>query len=73
MSNQQQDRKTTSPPQVFGFRGPPPGMFGEVEKSQNTRGTLLRLWGYLKLQKWELVGTGFLVAISSGIDLLGPF
>jgi ATP-binding cassette subfamily B protein len=49
------------------------GMFGETEKSRNTRGTLLRLWGYLPRQRWVLVGTGLLVVVTSMADLLGPY
>jgi ATP-binding cassette subfamily B protein len=49
------------------------GMFSETEKSRNTRGTLLRLWGYLQRQSWVLVGTGLLVAVTSLADLLGPY
>jgi ATP-binding cassette subfamily B multidrug efflux pump len=75
MSSQSQQAQKRNPlPQAFGFRmGPPPGMLGEGEKSRHTRSTLLRLWSYLKLQKWSLVGTGLLVVVSSGIDLLGPY
>jgi ATP-binding cassette subfamily B protein len=49
------------------------GMFREVEKSHDTRGTLLRLWGYLKRQSWALVGTLLLVVITSIVSLLGPY
>lgn len=60
---------------VFGFRGPggPGGMFAEHEKSKNPTQTLLRLWIYLKHQKWALIITGVLVLVSSGLDLLGPY
>jgi ATP-binding cassette subfamily B protein len=49
------------------------GMLREGEKSKNTRGTLLRLWGYLRRQSWVLVVTALLVAVTSLIDLLGPY
>jgi len=49
------------------------GMFREVEKSKNTRQTLLRLGGYLKRQRWTLLGAGVLVIVTSFVGLLGPF
>ncbi len=36
------------------------------------RGTLRRLWGYLKRQRWALLGIVALVALTSGLGLLGP-
>ena len=45
----------------------------EPEKAKNVRGTLLRIWDYLKHQGWALAGTTLLVAISSITGLLGPF
>ena len=53
--------------------GGPMGMFREGEKSKDARGTLLRLWGYLQRQRCMLVGVGFLVILSSLVDLLGPY
>jgi ATP-binding cassette, subfamily B, multidrug efflux pump len=44
-----------------------------VERAKNRRGTLLRLWGYLRQQKWGLVGVLLLVALGSGLDLTGPY
>ncbi len=49
------------------------GLLREVEKARDTRGTLVRLWGYLKRQRWALVGTLLLVVLTSGMDLLGPY
>ncbi|MFN2110259.1 MAG: ABC transporter ATP-binding protein [Anaerolineae bacterium] len=43
------------------------------ERAKNIRGTLLRLWDYLKMQGWGLVTIVILVAISSGLGLLGPY
>ena len=53
--------------------GPWRHLMSEKEKTEDTRGTLLRIWGYLKRQKWALAGTALLVAASSGFDLLGPY
>jgi len=43
------------------------------ERAKNRRGTLMRLWGYLRHQGWGLVGVLLLVTIASGLDLLGPY
>ena len=76
----EQPRKTNGPAPdappapLLGLRpGGPMGLLREGEKSKNTRGTLLRLWGYLKRQRWILVGTALLVMVTSAIDLLGPY
>ncbi|RPJ42174.1 MAG: ABC transporter ATP-binding protein, partial [Chloroflexi bacterium] len=68
--------KTNSapPPPLMGHRGGGPGgMFREVEKSKNTRGTLLRLWGYLRRQTLPLAFSTVLVMITAIVGLLGPF
>ncbi|HEX7435056.1 MAG TPA: ABC transporter ATP-binding protein, partial [Anaerolineaceae bacterium] len=54
-------------------RGGPMGFMREAEKSKDTRGTLIRLTGYLKRQKWLLVGVAFLVILTSLVDLMGPY
>ncbi|MFN8489538.1 MAG: ABC transporter ATP-binding protein [Caldilineaceae bacterium] len=57
------------------MRGGPPGMRppGKIERAKNARGTLLRLWDYLKHQKSALISTALLVAATSGLNLLGPY
>jgi len=45
----------------------------EQERARDTRGTLVCIWGYLKRQKWALIGTVVLVAVTSGFELLGPY
>jgi ATP-binding cassette subfamily B multidrug efflux pump len=45
----------------------------EPEKAKDVRGTLLRIWDYLKHQSWGLVGTAVVVTISSLLGLLGPY
>jgi len=58
----------------MGRRGAPwRHLLSEKEKTKDTRGTLLRIWGYLKRQTWALAGTALLVAASSGLGLLGPY
>lgn len=44
-----------------------------LEKAEDVQGTLVRLWGYLRRRTWTLVGTALLVALTSGLDLLGPY
>ncbi len=75
MSNTSQATKnTTPPPPMIGPRhGGHMGMFKEQEKSKNTRETLIRLWGYIKRQRWVLVGALALVVLTSLADLLGPY
>ncbi|HQE93959.1 MAG TPA: ABC transporter ATP-binding protein [Anaerolineae bacterium] len=43
------------------------------ERAKDIRGTVNRLWGYLKRQKWALIAILVLVLISSGLGLLGPY
>ncbi|HOU12837.1 MAG TPA: ABC transporter ATP-binding protein [Anaerolineae bacterium] len=43
------------------------------ERAKDIRGTVLRLWGYLKRQGWSLLAILLLVAASSGLGLLGPY
>ena len=74
MSAQSQNKPASTPPPVLGFRpGGPMGLLTEGEKSRHARGTLLRLWGYLKVQRWVLVGTAGLVIVTSAVDLVGPY
>lgn len=43
------------------------------ERAKDTQGTLLRIWCYLRRQKWALIGMTILVVASSGLGLLGPY
>jgi len=67
------DRNLSAPPPIMGRRGPPWRHMMEKERAKNTRGTLLRIWGYLKRQRWALVGTILLVMLSSGLNLMIPY
>jgi len=63
-------------PLIPGPGGPgrgPGAWLHEPEHAKNTRSTVVRLWGYLRRQKWALVSALVLVTISSGLGLLGPF
>jgi ATP-binding cassette subfamily B multidrug efflux pump len=62
----------STPPPVGPRPGGPPGMMG-MGKPKNTRGTVRRLWGYVRRQGPALVIIMTLVLISTGLDLLGPY
>ena len=49
------------------------GMMGGTGQAEDVRGTMRCLWGYLSRQKWSLIGIVVLVALSSGLNLLGPY
>src|SRR5215207_3523687 len=61
-------------PPIMG-RGGPPGMrmMGKVEHAKDKRGTIRRLWGYLRRQKLALISTGLIVAVNTVLTLLGPY
>ena len=44
------------------------GFLKEVEKAKDARGALLRLWGYVQRQRWALIATLFLVAVTTLLD-----
>jgi ATP-binding cassette subfamily B protein len=46
---------------------------GKKERAKNVRGTLLRIWDYMKKQSAALIVTLLLVVASSGLALLGPY
>jgi ATP-binding cassette subfamily B multidrug efflux pump len=46
---------------------------GPQERAKNRRSTLARLWGYLRGQGWILIFVTILVAIGTGLDLMGPY
>ncbi len=65
-----QPSDASQPAPVLGLRpgGGPMGMFRETEHARDRRGTLVRLWGYVQRQRWALIGTAFLVVITSAAD-----
>ncbi len=66
------EQRPSGRPGGFPMGGPGP-MMGSGEKAKNTRSTTLRLWGYLKSQKIGLLCVVFLVIITTGPELLGPY
>jgi ATP-binding cassette subfamily B multidrug efflux pump len=68
------NRDTRSRPSMLGRGGGPRHhLMGPQARAKDTRGTVLRIWEYLRRQKWALVGTVVLVAVTSGFGLLGPY
>ncbi len=72
----QTNREQTLPelPPIMG-RGGPPGMrmMGKVEHAKDKRGTIRRLWGYLRRQRLALISTTLIVAVNTVLTLLGPY
>ncbi len=57
-------------------RGGPMGMrpaMGKVEHAKDKRGTLYRLWGYLRRQRMAVTFAALLVAVNTLLALLGPY
>jgi len=69
-----QDRDQRIRPPMMG-RGGGPALYllSERERAKDVRGTLPRIWGYLKRRWWALAGVVLLVAVTVGLDLLGPY
>jgi ATP-binding cassette subfamily B multidrug efflux pump len=56
-----------------GGGGPFAGMMATPQKPKDTKGTLLRMWQYLREQKAALALAFLLILISSVVGLLGPY
>ena len=65
-------RPMAGPSMPFG-RGPGGVPLGEVKRANDTRGTVRRIWGYLRRQRAALLVTALLVAGSTGLNVLGPY
>jgi ATP-binding cassette subfamily B multidrug efflux pump len=70
-----QSQRRDDGPSLMGRRRGGPGAYLMIaeERAENTGQTLLRIWGYLQRQRWLLVATALLVAVGSGLGLLGPY
>lgn len=51
----------------------PRGIVGPVEKAKNWRGTVKRMFSYMKQQKGALFGTIFFVILSTLLSLIAPY
>ena len=73
MSNSHPQTGPTVAPPMLGRFGGPAGMTGKIERAKDTRGTIRRLWGYLKQQRSALLLTGVIVVALSILTVLGPY
>jgi len=76
-SNRSQPSATGAAPELPPLlgRGGPMGMrhLGKVEHAKDKRGTLLRLWGYLRRQRGAVTIAAGLVVVNTLLALLGPY
>ena len=79
MSEQTQRSQTpAAPPPLMGIgpgrpHGPMAAAMATREKARDRRGTIMRLWGYLRRQRGALLATAFMVAGSVVLTVLGPY
>jgi ATP-binding cassette subfamily B protein len=72
MSEKKKNRRNGDGPNLIGRRHP--GMRGGPEaRAEDARGTLLRLWGYLRRQKWTLLAVLALVVLTTVLGVIGPY
>ena len=60
-------------PPLLGRGGPGIRPALKIERAKDKRGTILRVWGYLRRQRAALVGTALMVAASALLNLAGPY
>ncbi len=70
---EQRPQRVAEPPPLLGRFGPGQRQMGPVERAKNRRGTVRRLWGYLRCQKRALIVTGALVAGTTALTVSGPY
>ncbi|MEZ4683122.1 MAG: ABC transporter ATP-binding protein [Caldilineaceae bacterium] len=58
---------------MMGRRGPGIHIIGKVERPQNLRDTVWRIWGYLRRQQKTLAIVSFIVVINTLLTLTGPY
>ncbi len=69
----QRSQSPVEPPQLLGRMGGGPRQFGKVEHAKDRRGTIRRLWGYLKHQRNALILTAAMVVVTTALNVLGPY
>jgi len=70
----QRNQPVAEPPALLGRMGPGPRAMGQqVEHATNKRGTVVRLWGYLRRQKSALILTAAMVVVTVVLNVLGPY
>jgi len=62
-----------SAPNIIGRARGPRGMHGPAEKAKDRKGTLLRIWYYMEIQKGTLIASVLFVIISTLLGLIGPY
>src|SRR3712207_5219610 len=67
------DHAAQAVPPILGRDGPAWRPMGKVEHAKDKRGTIRRLWGYLKRQRSALIATALMVTLSTGLNVLGPY
>ncbi len=75
MTEQPARRNTAAvePPPLFGRFGPGSRAMGKTERAKNVRGTVWRLWGYVRRQRCALVMTALLVAGTTALNVMSPY
>jgi ATP-binding cassette subfamily B protein len=74
MSNTLPQRAPRELPPIMGRGGPPMAhLMGKPEPAKDVRGTLLRLWSYLRRQRFVLIFTVLIVVVNTGLTVLGPY
>ena len=75
MSEQRTQRgPAVAEPPLLGRMGHGPRPIGQqVEHAKNKRGTIMRLWGYLRRQKIALILTAAMVTVTVVLNVLGPY
>ncbi len=73
MSNPRPQTGPAATPPMMGRFGGPQGMTAKVERAKDTRGTVRRLWAYLKQQRNALLLTAVIVVMLSILTVLGPY
>ncbi|MGQ9631513.1 MAG: ABC transporter ATP-binding protein [bacterium] len=67
------ERRLGMPSRGILIGGPGRHIIGEVKRAKDVRGTLRRLWGYMKKQRMGLLGVAVFVGATTGLELLGPY
>jgi ATP-binding cassette subfamily B protein len=70
---EQRPQRVAEPPPLLGRFGPGQRQLGPIERAKNRRGTVRRLWGYLRRQKRALILTVALVAGTTALTVMGPY
>ena len=68
----EEPRRETPP--LMGLGGPSRAqLMSKPEPAKDVRGTVLRLWGYLRRQRLALIVTAVIVVVNTGLAVTGPY